>query len=99
MGVLPIRNKRPYPMKKGMPSGKRMVIGAFVVSVLVFGLIGFFDVPTVHVDVSGRAYFLGQAINPPPTGLCASFGCHCLADESLSMWLFGRSYIKVGGCP
>lgn len=78
---------------------KRVALAAVVGVILVVGLVAFFDVPVIHIDTSGRAFFLGQAVTPPPTGECASFGCHCLANESLSFWLFEKGYIKVGGCP
>ena len=80
-------------------SEKRAVLGAVMGVVLVVGLIAFFEVPVIHIDTSGRAYFLGQAMTPPATGVCESFGCHCLTNESLSMWLLRIGYIKVGGCP
>jgi hypothetical protein len=45
-------------------SKKRVASGVVVGVVLVVGLFAFFEVPVIHINGSGRAFFLGQAVTP-----------------------------------
>jgi len=69
-------------------------ISLLAIALILIVVVFFFAVPTIETNWNGQEFFLGQAIIPPPAD-----ELHCLVHESLSHWLFGVGYYKIGGCP
>jgi hypothetical protein len=97
------------------PSIRRAALALMFGALFVVGLYVSIDVPVLKINTEGQVLVLGVSISPPPTGVCATFGCHCLVRESLSAWLsdwlevnilyvfhverFRIGYFQFLGCP
>jgi len=97
------------------PSIRRAALALMIGALFVVGLYISINVPVLKINTEGQVLFLGVSLSPPPTGICATFGCHCVVRESLSAWLsdwlevhvlsvfhvgrFQIGYFQLLGCP